>query len=79
MTELGPISQAILDYVNGTVGYLVMYRLILNVARETGASHTENWYFRRLVALALENRINATVFRDGDSLTVRFRRITEFG
>ena len=79
MSELGPISQAILDYVNGTVGYLTMYRLIRDVALETGASHTENWYFRRLVALALEGRIKAMVFRDGDSLTVRFRRITEFG
>ena len=79
MTELGPVSQAILDYVNGTLGYLVIYSLIRDVARETGASHTENWYFRRLVALAIEGRIKATVFRDGDQLTVRLRRLTEFG
>jgi len=79
LSELGPVSQAILNYVDETGGYLIIYKLIREVARETGASHTENWYFRRLVALALEGRIKATVRRDGDSLTVRFRRITEFG
>ena len=79
MTELGPVSQAILDYVNETVGFLKMYRLIREVAQETGVSHTQDWYFRRLVALALEGRINAKVFRDGERVAVMFRRLSEFG
>ena len=77
MTELGPISQSILDYVNSAFGSIVFFEMIHEVARTTGASHTNNWYFRRLVALALEGRIEGRVYRAADKVTVRFRRLQE--
>lgn len=77
MSELGPISQAILDHVNSAFGYIVFFRMIHEVARVTGASHTDNWYFRRLVALALEDRIEAKVYRTGDDVAIRFRRLRD--
>jgi len=79
MSELGPISQAILDYVNSAFGSIVFFKMIYEVARTTGVSHTDNWYFRRLVALALEGRIEGRVYRTGDKVTVRFRRLQEKG
>jgi len=79
MRELGPISQAILDYVNSAFGHIVFFKMIYEVARTTGASHTDNWYFRRLVALALEGRIEGRVYRTGDKVTVRFRRLQDKG
>lgn len=75
MRELGPISQAILDYVNSAFGYIVFFRMIYEVARTTGVSHTDNWYFRRLVALALEGRIEGRIYRTEDKVTVRFRHL----
>lgn len=75
MSELGPVSQAILDYVNSTFGYIEFFRMYNRVARETGAKHTDNWYFRRLAALALEGRIKVRVYRTGDDLAFRFRRL----
>ena len=79
MIELGPISQAILDYVNSAFGYIVFFRMIFEVARTTGVSHTDNWYFRRLVALALEGRIEGRVYRTGDKMAIRFRRLQDRG
>ena len=79
MIELGPISQAILDYVNSAFGYIVFFRMIYEVARTTGVSHTDNWYFRRLVALALEGRIEGRVYRTGDKMAIRFRRLQDRG
>ena len=75
VSELGPISQAILDYVNQAFGYVDFFRVVNWAERETGASHTDNWYFRRLVALALECRIEVRVYRTGDDLAFRFRRL----
>jgi len=77
LTELGRVSQAILDYVNGTAGYLTLYMLIREVSLETRVRHTEGWWFRRLVALALEGRIKATVYRNHDDLNIRFRRLPD--
>ena len=77
MNQLGPVSQAILDYVNSAFGHIIFFRMIEEVARMTGTSHTNNWYFRRLVALALEGRIEGKVYRTGDKVTVRFRRLQE--
>jgi len=77
MGELGPVSQAVLDYVNDSFGYVEFFRVINAAARVTETSHSESWYFRRLVALALEGRIEATVRRDGDNVTIRFRRHQE--
>jgi len=77
VSELGPVSQAILDHVNWSFGYVELFRVIDEAARRTGARHTENWYFRRLVALALEGHIEAKVYRTGDQLAFRFRRLPE--
>jgi len=79
MRELGPISQAILDYVNSAFGYIVFFRMIYEVARTMGVSHTDNWYFRRLVALALEGRIEGRVYRTEDKVAIRFRRLQDKG
>ena len=79
MRELGPVSQAILDYVNSAFGSIVFFKMIYEVARTTGVSHTNNWYFRRLVALALEGRIEGRVHRTGDNVAIRFRRLQDKG
>ena len=79
MSELGPISEAILDYVNAAYGYIILFRMISEVARITGTSHTNHWYFRRLVALALEGRIEVRVYRTGDDLAIRFRSLQDKG
>jgi len=79
MRELGPISKAILDYVNSAFGYIVFFRMIYEVARTTGVSHTDNWYFRRLVALALEGRIEGRIYRTEDKVAIRFRRLQDKG
>ena len=79
MSELGPISEAILDYVNADFSYIVLFRMISEVARITGTSHTNQWYFRRLIALALEGRIEVMVYRTGDDVAIRFRRLQDKG
>ena len=77
VSELGPISQAILDYVNMGPGDVEFFRVINEASRVTYARHSGNWWFRRLVALALEGRIKATVYRDGDDVAIRFRRLQD--
>jgi hypothetical protein len=77
LSELGPVSQAILDYVNATLGYILFSKMILEVARMTETSHTDIWYFRRLLALALEGRIEGRVFRTSDDVAIKFRRLQE--
>jgi|GEM_PF-7033166 len=79
MSELGPVSQAILDYVNSKQGYIQTFRMIHDVALKTGESHSGKWYFRRLVCLALEGRIETIVSRKGDHVDIRFRRLQENG
>jgi len=79
MSELDPVSQAILDYVNSKQGYVQNFRMIHDVALKTGESHSGKWYFRRLVCLALEGRIEAIVSRKGDHVGIRFRRLQENG
>jgi len=79
VSELGPVSQAILDYVQDRPGYIQIFRMIHAVSRKTGTSHTTPWYFRRLVALALEGHIEARVFRTGDDVAIKFRRLQEAG
>ena len=77
MSELGTVSQAILDYVDSAFGYIIFFKMIREVARTTGVSHTDNWYFRRLVALTLEGRIEGKIYRTGDNLAIKFRRLQE--
>ena len=77
MAELGPVSQAILDYVNGALGYIGGYIMMAQISRKTGTSHSGPWFFRRLVALALEGRIEAKVYRTGDVVAITFRRLQD--
>jgi len=79
MSEIGPVSQAILDYVNSAFGSIVFFRMIYEVSKKMNVSHTDNWYFRRLVALALEGRIEGRVYRTGDNLAIKFRRLQDKG
>lgn len=77
MSDLGPVSQAILDYVNSASGYVELFRLINHLAWGPTATHTESWYFRRLVALAVEGHIEIQVFRKGDNVAIKFCRFEE--
>jgi len=77
--ELGPVSQAILDYIDLRKGYVVIFEMVHRVSLKTGTSHTTPWYFRRLVALALEGRIDAKVDRTDDQVAIIFRRLQEVG
>ena len=79
MGELGPVSQAILNYIDRRDGYIELFKMICEVSRKTGTYHTDNWYFRRLVALSIEGRIEAKVYRTGDKVPIRFRRLQEAG
>ncbi len=79
MSELDPISQAILDYIQTQPGYIEKFRMIYDVQRKTGESHSGKWYFRRLVCLALEGRIEAKINRAGKQINVKFRRLQEDG
>ena len=77
MSELGPVSQAILDYIDMRKGYIAIFEMVHRVSLKTGTSHTNPWYFRRLVALALEGHIEASVFRTGDDVVIKFRHLQE--
>jgi len=77
MSELGLVSQAILDYIDVKKGYIVIFEMVHQVSLKTGTSHTTPWYFRRLVALALEGCIEGRVFRTGDDVAIKFRRLQE--
>jgi len=77
MRELGPASQALLDRVNMSLGYVLMGTLISWARRKTGLGHSNMWWWRRVAALALEGYIEARVYRDGDKVAIRFRRKQE--
>ena len=77
MGELGPVSKAILDYVETSRGEVAIFSMINRVSRVTGTSHTSPWFFRRLVALTLEGWIDAKVHRTGDDVVIRFRSLPE--
>jgi len=77
LSDLGPVSQAILNYINERAGYIEIFRMINMVAQKTGESHSTKWYRTQLVALALEGRIEAKVTRSGDKLAIRWRRLPE--
>ena len=81
MTEkdLGPVSRALLDIVNGAFGYITLGKLHHEVFTRTGELRSDHWFYRRLVALALEGHIEGVVLRDGDKVNIRFRRKKEVG
>jgi len=71
------VSQAILDYIDMREGYIALFKMYDHVSRKTGTSHTIPWYFRRLMTLALEGRIEGRIFRTGDDVAIKFRRLQE--
>jgi len=77
INKLGRVSQAILDYVNSKPGDIQNFKMIHAVALKTGESHSLKWYFRQLVGLALEGRIEAKVNRTGDTVAITFRCLRE--
>jgi len=77
--ELGPASQALLDRMNLAFGYVEIGTLISWAKAKAGLGHSTDWWYRRLVALALEGRIEAKVHRTGDKLAIKFRRLQEPG
>ena len=80
MSNLGPASQAMLDYINERRGFIEIFRMINAVGKKTGVPHKTEWYTRRLLVLALEGRIDAKINRSPDDvLVIRFRRLRENG
>jgi len=77
VADLGPVSQAILDYIEAHPGYIEIFRMINAVAKVTGESHSTKYYRTLLTALALEGRIEAKVQRTGDKIAIKWRRSHE--
>lgn len=77
MSELGPVSKALLERINRSFGYVEIGYLISWAKTSTGLRHGHIWWQRRLVALALEGHIDAKVYRTGDRLAILFRRKEE--
>jgi len=57
LSDLGPVSQAILNYINERPGYIEIFRMINHVRKATGESHSTKYYRTQLTALALEGHI----------------------
>ncbi|MBA7686747.1 hypothetical protein ES703_95202 [subsurface metagenome] len=74
MSELGPASKALLERVNLSFGYMELGTLISWARTKTALGHGHIWWYRRLVALALEGRIDAKVHRNGDQIAILFKK-----
>lgn len=77
MSELGPASKALLDRVNLSFGYVELGTLVSWARAKMGHNHSAYWWYRRLVALALEGHIDAKVYRTGDDIAIKFRKKKE--
>lgn len=77
MSDLGPASKALLERVNASFGFVELGTLISWARAKTGLGHSKYWWYRRLVALALEGHIEARVYRTGDKVAIMFRRKKE--
>ena len=77
LSELGPASKALLERVNMSFGNVELGTLISWARAKTGLGHSSNWWYRRIVALALERRIDARVYRTGDKIALLFRKKKE--
>ena len=74
MSELGPASKALLERVNLSYSYVELGTLVSWARRKTGLGHGGNWWYRRLVALALEGYIDSKVYRTGDQIAILFKK-----
>jgi hypothetical protein len=79
MSKLGPASKILLDRINQSTRYVELATLVSWAMAKTGYEHWDNWWYRRIVALALEGRIEAKVYRNGDDIAIKFRRKKEEG
>jgi len=77
VAELGPVSQAILEYIEARPYYIEIFRMINHVRKATGESHSTKYYRTQLTALALEGRIEGRVQRSGDKIAIKWRRCHE--
>lgn len=76
MSELGPISKALLDVVEESFGYITISEVVTEATKRS-RWHSGEWWFRRLVALNIEDYIEAKVYRNGDQIAIKFRRKME--
>lgn len=74
VNELGSASKALLERINMSFGYAELGNLISWASVKTGLRHGHIWWYRRLVALALEGHIDAKVHRNGDKLAILFKK-----
>jgi len=72
--ELGPASKALLERVNLSFGYIELGTLISWARVKTGLGHGNDWWYRRLIALALEGHIDAKIYRTGDKIAILFKK-----
>jgi len=72
--ELGPASKALLERINCSFGYVELGTLVSWARAKTGHDHSTDWWYRRLVALALEGHIYAKVHRTGDKVAILFKK-----
>jgi len=76
-SKLDKASEELLKYVDETSGFVSVSKLSIYLGVKTGLSIWDQFWFRRLVALALEGYIKAKVYREGDEVSIRFRRKEE--
>lgn len=72
--ELGPASQALLERINMESGVVHTQGVIAWAQKRTGIKENEYWWFRRIVALAIEGHIEQGVDRTRDIVYVFFQR-----
>ncbi len=72
--ELGPASHALLERINKESGVVHILEVIAWAKKKTGLKQNEYWWFRRIVALAIEGRIDHGVDRTLDIVHVYFQR-----
>ena len=75
--ELGPASKALLQHVNASFGIITLGDSIEWARKKTKLVHDKQWWYQRLIALALEGRIDYRVYRTGDKVTFTFRKKRE--
>ncbi len=72
--ELGPASKALLERINMESEVVHILGVIAWAKKKTGLKHNEYWWFRRIVALAIEGHIESGVDRTLDIVHVYFQR-----
>ena len=74
VNDLGPASKVLLERIKLSFGYVELGTLVSWAKAKTGLRHGSNWWYRRIVALALEGHIDAKVYRTGDKIAILFKK-----